>query len=91
MLPDNFFKQHTRIAVDIDETLALTFWPAIEYAHSTGRLLAWKTFEDVVSHDFFADPQANMTKKEALRLWDEIWESETASPANAELVPYAVE
>lgn len=34
MIPNNFFKEHTYIAIDVDETLAQSFSLILQFAHS---------------------------------------------------------
>lgn len=90
MRPSTLFVHHTRIGIDLDEVLASTFLGSIEFAHTRGQALHWKTFEDICEHDFFLDPVLKMTLEESEELWHDYWYA-PYGPKNAPVVPGAID
>ncbi len=85
------FPSHDTIAIDLDEVLASTFHNVLVFAHSQGKLLAWKTFDDMRTHDHFDAPETKITKEEEIALWDDYWHDTTLSPRHADIVDGAQE
>jgi len=86
MMEKDFFDQHTTIALDLDEVLAATFRNVLAFAHSQGKLLAWKTFDDMRTHDHFRAPETQITREEEIVLWNDYWHDAILSPLHADLV-----
>ncbi len=69
MLPQDIFTQHTRIGLDLDETLASTFVGMLYIAHSIGKLVTCRSIEDFLIHDIFEDPSFGVTRDEMIDIW----------------------
>lgn len=84
MLPKDLFQKHTRIGLDLDETLASTFPGMIAYAHQQGKLHHIKSPKDITKHDASWLGE-NITHEEACELWEGYGQS-TMDPLHVPLV-----
>ena len=80
---------HSHIWIDLDETLALTFWWMLAYAHSLGKLMQLRTLEDIIEHEITSIPNIDITAHEMSHIWDTF--SNTQEEREIPLMPLAKE
>ena len=61
-----------RIGIDIDETIAATFFHIIPHVEKSCNTRF--TWEDCIHHDMWNIPKLGITKERAIEIWDEWWE-----------------